>query len=287
MKKSVLGRGLSALIPGGGEDIDATQITEIPIEEICLNPMQPRKRIVDEKIDELSNSIRELGVIQPVIVTKKDGLYHLVVGERRLRASKKLGLEKIPAIIKETSWEEMLQIAIVENIQREDLNPVEEARAYKLLMSEFNHTQEEMAVKMGKSRPYIANIVRLLNLPPDVLMFLESGELSAGHGRALLGLSDEKQIIEIAARIIEEKLSVRETEELVNRLKEEKPQKESRKPADHQFQRLENHLCEKFATRVKIKTGRDNKGKIEVHYASVEEFNRIIEIFGAQENWDS
>ena len=229
LKKSVLGKGLSALIPMSKEEFSTTKVVEIPLEQICVNPGQPRKKIDEDKIRELADSINKHGLIQPLIITNKDGLYHLVVGERRFRAARLLGLEKIPAIIKESTWEQMLEIALVENIQREDLNPVEEARAYKMLMSEYNKTQEDVASAVGKSRPYIANMIRLLNLPFKVLEDLEVGEISTGHARALLGLEDEKAILALVEKIKKEKMSVRQTEELVRILKENAPKRKVQK----------------------------------------------------------
>ncbi len=286
MKKSVLGKGLSALIPMGKEEYSSQKVVEIPLDQICINPMQPRKKIDDDKIRELADSIKRHGLIQPPIITNKDGLYHLVVGERRFRACKLLELEKIPVIIKESTWEEMLEIALVENIQREDLNPVEEAKAYKMLMTEHDNTQEQVAAALGKSRSYIANMIRLLNLPPLVIEDLESGEITTGHARALLGIEDEKLIMAAVEKIKKENLSVRQTEELVRQLKSETPKKTSSKvKLPRILQDVQNHLTERFATRVNLKSTKGDNGKIEFHYSSTDELNRLLALFGVEEKW--
>jgi ParB family chromosome partitioning protein len=262
------------------------RISEIPVEEICLNPSQPRKKIEDDRIQELADSIKQHGLLQPVIVTRKDGLFHLVVGERRLRAVKELGMPSIPAIIKEYTWDDMLKVALVENLQREDLNPVEEARAYRMLINEHNQTQEQVAEAIGKSRPYVANIVRLLNLPQEILEDLETGDLSIGHARALLGLETELQILKAAARIKKYDLSVRQTEELVKSMKEgEEEKRRQYNESSNAFNYVENRLAERFSAKVTIKNGKGNKGRIEIHYASMDELNRLVSALGGDEEW--
>jgi len=263
-----------------------SRIIEISVEEICLNPMQPRKNIREKDLEDLAQSIREVGIIQPVVLTRKDGLYHLVVGERRLRAAKLIGMEKIPAILKESTWEDMLVRALVENLQREDLNPIEEARAYKLLMADYKYTQEEISAKIGKSRPYVANMLRLLNLPHQVVAELESGEISAGHGRALLRLDNERNIIKAVGKIKKYNLSVRQTEELVKSIKESQDKTPVfEKPIPREYIDVRDRLSEKLSTRVEIKPGKKNSGRIEIHYNSIDDFNRLIEILGVEEKW--
>lgn len=261
-------------------------IIEIPIDEICLNPMQPRKNIREKELEDLAQSIREVGLIQPVVLTRKDGLYHLVVGERRLRAARLIGMEKIPAILREFSWEDMLVGALVENLQREDLNPIEEARAYKLLMIDYKYTQEEVAKRVGRSRPYVANILRLLNLPHQVIADLESGEISMGHGRALLGLDNKRDIIKTAGKVKKHGLSVRQTEEMVKRIKEsvdKTPVLE--RPIPREYVDVRDRLSEKLSARIEIRPGKKDTGRIEIHYNSIEDFNRVIEILGVEEKW--
>lgn len=262
------------------------RIIEISVDEICLNPMQPRKNIREKELEDLAQSIREVGLIQPVVLTRKDGLYHLVAGERRLRAARLIGMEKIPAILREYTWEGMLVGALVENLQREDLNPIEEARAYKLIMVDYKHTQEEVATKVGKSRPYVANMLRLLNLPHQVVADLESGEISMGHGRALLGLDNKRDIIKTAGKIKKYGLSVRQTEELVRRIKES-PDKTPgfERAIPREYVDVSDRLSEKLSARVEITVGKKDTGKIEIHYNSIEDFNRVIELLGVEEKW--
>jgi ParB family transcriptional regulator, chromosome partitioning protein len=284
MQKSVLGKGLSSLIPQGNNDPQSQQVQEISVDEICLNPSQPRKKIEDEKIRELAESIKVHGILQPLIVTRKEGLYHLVVGERRLRAARFLGMKKIHALVKEYAWDEMLKVALVENLQREDLSPVEEAKAYDLLIKEHNLTQEGVAETIGKSRPYVANMVRLLNLPLEIVEDLESGALSAGHARALLGLDSELEMLRAAARIKRYELSVRQTEELVREMKSsgDKPQKKQVE-LHPIIKQLQNRLTEKLSARVMIKNNKGQKGRIEIHYNTTDELQRIISSLGADE----
>lgn len=282
MQKSVLGKGLSALIPEGSESYKGEHLAQIPIDEICLNPLQPRKRVEEEKVDELARSIKKFGLLQPVIITRKDGLYHLVVGERRLRAVKKLGLKIIPALIKEYAWDEMLKVALVENIQREDLNAIEEARSFNMLMEEYNLTQEQVAEAIDRSRPYVANTLRLLNLPRLLADDIEAGLLTAGHGRAILGLDNEREMMQLADKIKKEGLSVRQTEELVRKRKQETSKKE--KPVmPPLFRHVRERLTDRLSARVEIRKGKGKKGKIEIHFADEEELERLVSLLGADE----
>ncbi|NLT95698.1 MAG: ParB/RepB/Spo0J family partition protein [Clostridia bacterium] len=284
MSKRGLGKGLGALIPTTNllqYDPEKDSITEIVIDEIIPNSFQPRKNFDPDKLAELAASIKEHGVLQPVIVRPHGEGYQLVVGERRLRASKILGLEKIPAVIKTLSDRDMTEIALIENIQRQDLNPVEEAKAYKKLMEEFGMTQEEIAKKLGKSRPFIANFLRILNLPQNILDFLEKELISFGHARALLSVEDNKLQLEIANMIIDKKLSVRETEQIVKKALSNKNKKATKEKTSISisplFKDIQERLCLKFSTKVNIKD-KGNKGKIEIEYYNQEDLQRIIEL---------
>lgn len=289
MSKRGLGKGLGALIPTTNlmqYDPNNDTITELIINEVIPNSFQPRKNFDPEKLAELAASIKEHGVLQPVIVRPHSNGYELVVGERRLRASKLLGLEKIPAVIKTLSDQDMTEIALIENIQRHNLNPVEEAMAYKRLIEEFGMTQEQVAKKLGKSRPFIANFLRILNLPPNILDLLGTGKISFGHARALLALEDSKIQDDATDLIIEKQLSVRETENLVKKLlninkpKAKKVEKEiNTSPI---IKDIQEKLCLKFSTKVNIKD-EGKKGKIEIEYYNQEDLQRIIELLNEEE----
>jgi ParB family chromosome partitioning protein len=290
MTKRGLGKGLGALIPTTNfvqYDPEKDSITEIVINEIIPNSFQPRKHFDPEKLAELAASIKEHGVLQPVIVRPHLSGYELVVGERRLRASKLLGLERIPAVIKTLTDQDMTEIALIENIQRQNLNPVEEAKAYKRLIEEFGMTQEEVAKKLGKSRPFVANFIRILNLPEDVLEFLENGKLSFGHARALLTIEDNKIQMEIANMVIEKQLSVRDTENLVKKFlnNKSKVSKKAKKPVKNSpiINDIQERLCLKFSTRVNI-NDEGNKGKIVIEYYNHEDLQRIIELLDNEDN---
>lgn len=266
-----------------GEQDGNGSIQMIPIDEICLNPSQPRKRIDQGKLRDLSDSIKHHGLLQPVIVTKKDGLYHLVVGERRLRAAKMAELIEVPAIVKEMAWDEMLKVALVENLQREDLSPLEEAVSYQMLISEHNLTQEQVADTIGHSRPYVTNMLRLMGLPFEIKKDLESGELTLGHAKAILGLTDNRRMLQAASRIKKGELSVRQAEELVRRMKEGGPEgKAARAERRERYGHLSEHLSERLATRVSIKE-KGKRGKIEINYDSDEELERILSMIGIEE----
>lgn len=270
---------------GAEKSAPFVKIMDISVDEICLNPMQPRKRFDQDKLQALSDSISRHGIIQPVMVTQKDGLYHLVAGERRLRAAKLAGIKNIPAVVKDASWEEMLHAGIVENLQREDLTPLEEARAYRVLSREYQRTQEEIAEITGKSRSYIANTIRLLSLPEPALRSLESEEITAGHARALLSLEDDKIILWVMAKIIKNSLSVRQTEELIRQMKEKKPPSSTGRQIDVELKQIQDRLSEKFSAKVEIKQGKGKSGRIEIYYQSYEDLNQLVDFFGVQENW--
>lgn len=262
------------------------RVLEVPVEEICLNPQQPRKIFREDALEELADSINRHGLLQPVILTRKDGLYHLVVGERRLRAAKSLGMDKIPAIVHDSDWEEMLQVGLVENLQREDLTPIEEARSYRVLMEEYGRTQEEVAELVGKSRPHIANTLRLLNLPDRVIDYLEKGEITAGHARALLALEDNRLILRLASKVIKERLSVRQTEEIIRQIKEGGRQRaKTVAQISYELRSIQDRLAEKFSAKVEIKPGKGNSGRIEIHYGTEDDLTRIVDNLGIREEW--
>lgn len=288
MSKTGLGKGLSALIPVGPEIIGKDDpVAEISVAAIKPNAYQPRRTFDEEKLMELANSIKEHGVVQPIVVRPMGkGKYELVVGERRLRASQRIGLEKIPAVIKDYTNEQMMELALVENIQRQDLNPIEEAMAYKKLMEEFQMTQEQLSKRVAKSRSLIANMVRLLNLPQSIIDNVAAGEITVGHARPLLALEDEETQKRIAQEIINNKLSVRETEALVKKESEEEKkravarEKEHKQKAANQklspaMQEIETRLRSLLSTKVKIKDAGD-KGKIEIEYYSCDDLDRIV-----------
>ena len=279
MPKKGLGKGLSALIPDIEED-KTRNVTEINLKDIKKNPYQPRKNIDDEKLKEMLQSIREHGVIQPVLVRKVDQGYELVAGERRMRAAQLAKLEKIPAVIRDFNENEMLEISLIENIQRENLNPLEEAEAYKRLMEEFGFNQEKIAERLGKSRPVIANTLRLLSLEEKVKSYLKEGKISAGHARALASIEEMELQREVAEEILKKNLTVRKVEEVLQQLKKKKEKEESPPPkkpkADPFLLDLEEKLCRYFGTKVKIVEGK-NKGKVEIEYYSPGELERIAE----------
>jgi ParB family chromosome partitioning protein len=278
-KKRGLGKGLSALIPDEPIDEilnsdDKNYIMDIDISLIKPNENQPRKKFNEKSLDELKESIKTYGVIQPVIVRKTGKVYEIVAGERRWKASKEAGLKSIPCIVKDIEDFEATKLALIENLQREDLNPVEEANAFKDLMDQYKLTQEEIAKIVGKSRSYIANSIRLLNLDDEVKDYLSKGEISSGHGKAILAIDDKKKQKKVARDIIDKKLNVRDAESLVKDIKKNTP---SRVEKDPYILDIEENLISKFGTKVKITQG-NNKGKVEIEYYSDDDLNRILEI---------
>ena len=253
---------------------------EVKVDAITPNPRQPRRTFDEEALDELSASITEVGLLQPVVVRRlDDGKYELVMGERRWRASQRAGLDAIPAIVRETSDTDMLRDALLENLHRQQLDPLEEAAAYQQLLDDFGATHEQLAQKIGRSRPHITNTLRLLNLPPAVQKRVAAGVISAGHARALLSLDDPQAQDRLAQRIVAEGLSVRAVEEIVA-LGDDKPVKSSRKPSPSKpvapaLRHLADRLSDLFETRVKVELGR-NKGKIVVEFASIDDLERIV-----------
>ncbi|WP_294154076.1 ParB/RepB/Spo0J family partition protein [uncultured Clostridium sp.] len=281
-KKFALGKGLSALIPEDVEDQEQDKKGNIliPLNEIKNDNNQPRKAFDSDKIAELTESIKTHGIIQPLILRKsEDGLYIIVAGERRWRAAKLAGLKEVPAIVMDLSERDVLEISLIENIQRQDLNPIEEALAYKKLLNEFKLTQEDLSKRIGKSRTAITNTMRLMNLDIRVQQYIIEGIISEGHGRALLGIKDEEIQYELSQRVIDENLSVRELERLVKKIaegktKEEKDRVEELNPY---YKEIKNQLQNYFGTKVNI-SNRNNKGKIEIEYYSEDDLQRILDI---------
>ena len=283
MNRKALGKGIEALIPSfeksTSEDEFTTGSIELLIDEIVPNRLQPRKYFSDEKFNELERSIREHGVLQPIVVQKSAKGYELIVGERRWRAGKKAGLKKIPAIIREVTDTESLELALIENLNRQDLNPIEEAEAYERLAKDFGLTQEKISQRMGKSRESVANAMRLLKLPRQIKEDLISGRLTMGHGRALLGLKNEKDIEILRRKIVGQSLNVRETEAQVHhayRNTESPVRKEIKK--DIFIRKLEMELERKLGTKVEIALGKKG-GKVVIKYYSDDDLERIRTFF--------
>ncbi len=278
-KKFGLGKGLGALIREEETTEENSSVLKISMNLIKANKDQPRKSFDPEKISELAQSIKEHGVIQPIILNKEEDTYVVIAGERRFRAAKSIGLKEIPAIIMNIDDKEVLEISLIENIQREDLNPIEEAIAYKKLLIDFNLTQEEISKKVSKSRTAITNCMRLLNLDERVQDYLIDGVISEGHGRAILGLNDKETQYEIAQMVIDDSLNVRQTEKLVKNVENEKKERVIEKQNDIYYKDIMNKLENRFGTKVFINSKNKNKGKIEIEYYSEEDFERILEVF--------
>tara|TARA_Y100000591_G_scaffold281086_1_gene260669 strand:+ start:1475 stop:2320 length:846 start_codon:yes stop_codon:yes gene_type:complete len=274
--KKGLGRGLSSLI---GETKVETNTNKLLLSEISPNKFQPRKNFDEENLDDLTNSIRERGVIQPIIVRKSnsdDSKFEIIAGERRWLAAQKAGLHDIPVVVTEADDLKSLEFAIVENVQRHDLNPLEEAQGYKRLIDEFSYDQEKVSKFIGKSRSYITNSLRLLNLPKDVLEFVEAKKITAGHAKILVGLENASFI---ANKIIEKKLSVRQTENFVKIFK--KKTKVTKSLKDPNIKNLEQTISDKIGLSVFIKNNNKNKGTITFSYHDIEQLNKIIDIIKA------
>lgn len=292
MKKG-LGRGLDSLFgdypeeevkPTGGktdgkvEKVVVNEPKEIEIGLIDRNPDQPRKAFDEESLAELANSIKSFGVVQPIIVKENEGRYIIIAGERRWRAARMAGLKKIPCLVREYSKQEVSEIAIIENLQREDLNPIESARAIKNLIDEYHLTQDEVADKIGKSRPAVTNTIRLLTLPEAIITLVEQNKISAGHARALLSLESSVKQKEVALQIIERGLSVRETEKLIHNIAQGQKLSAMKKPEKSiELKEFENQIKRTLLTKVQIK-GNDNKGRIIIEYYNKEDLNRIFDV---------
>lgn len=294
-KRGGLGRGLGALIseapvasPPETEERDAVVVA---IHDISLNPSQPRKKIQPGALADLVNSVREVGVLQPLLVRPHDGQYELIAGERRLTAARKAGLTEVPVVVRDVTDQEALELALVENLQREDLNPVEEAEGYQALCERFSLTQEQVAQRVGKARATVANSLRLLNLPSSLRSLLEENKISLGHAKVLLSLDIEKEQELLSTRILKEGLSVRETEKIIGRMKrgpkkprarrEDVPQTHIRYLCD----RLQQHLgtAVRISPSATLANGKKAKGKIEIEYYSSEDLDRMLALFGLHE----
>ena len=285
--KRGLGKGLDALFENlsesnstPAETFSPKEVTEIRITEVEPRRDQPRKNFDPESLEALSESIRLHGVIQPIILgEKQNGFYPIIAGERRWRAAKMAGLTVIPAVVRDYEQQEIMEIALIENLQREDLNPIEEAQGYKNLMTAFGLTQEEVSEKIGKSRSAIANTLRLLTLSDAIKQLISDGDLSNGHARALLAINEEEKRLELAEKVIREGLSVRELEKLTGK-KVPAPKKEKTpRKYDAEFADYENRLSQQMGTKVKIVNG-EKKGKIEIEYYGNDDLNRILTILG-------
>ena len=274
-----LGKGLDAIFATENIAIDESKdtVVEIKLEEIKQNPYQPRTIFNEEKLNELKESIEKNGLLQPIIVKKAVKGYYIIAGERRFRAFTMLNKETIPAIIKDMTDEEMMIFALLENLQREDLSPLEEAQSYKHLMEKLNLTQEKLAKQLGKSRPYLANSLRLLKLPNEVKEKIEEGVISAAHGRTLLALRTKQEILTVMQRVIAKNMSVRELEEYINRLY--RPKIVEEKAKNIFIAEQENILKRRLGTVVTIKQNRNKKGKIEIEFKDNDEFERILSLF--------
>jgi ParB family chromosome partitioning protein len=276
-QRKALGRGLNALL--GTSDLDSDQLREIDIDRILPNSHQPRKTFDENGLNELADSIKEHGLVQPVVVRAlEDGFFQLIAGERRWRAAQRAGLLRIPAVIREAGEHDALEIALIENLQREDLNPIEEAQAYERLIVDFGMTQEEVARRVGKNRTTIANMLRLLRLPPEVQQWLRENRISTGHAKALLSLSDLDAILDTARKIIQGNYSVRQTELLVGRYSKAAPDPSGNASpvVDPNVKAAIHALEQALGTKVTVQE-HEGKGKIEIHFFSFEEMNRLYE----------
>lgn len=277
MAKKGLGRGLGALIPDYDENVDTSGAIELKIIDVEPNSEQPRRNFDKEKLDELADSIAAHGVIQPILVVKNGDRYQIIAGERRWRAAKLAGLKTIPAIVRDYDELKVFEVALIENLQREDLSPIEEAAGYKSLMDKFGMTQERISERVGKSRSAVANALRTLSLPSEIIRYIEEGLLSSGHAKVILSLSDAKMQIEAAKYIVSKKLSVRETENYIKSLIEPKKNKpETNSELKAYLSSIENDMSHSMGTKVKIRHGK-GKGKIEIQYYSNEDLERILE----------
>lgn len=280
-KKRGLGKGLAALLPDEPisdlleAEIDKESISYIDLDLIEPNKDQPRREFEKESLQELKESIKQFGIIQPIIVRRKKDKYEIIAGERRWRAAKSTGLKNIPCIIKETDDKEAMKIALIENIQRENLNPIEEALAYKSLMEDYKLTQEDLAKTIGKSRSYIANTVRLMNLDPEIIENISKGKLTSGHGRALLAISNKEERLKTADAIINNKINVRETEKIAK--KSNKKKTKIMETKDPFIRDIEEKLMRALGTKVNL-LPKKSGGKIEIEFYNDEDLERILEV---------
>jgi len=275
--RKVLGKGLDALIPGGEE---REELIYLEVEKIHPSPSQPRENFEPKALEELANSIRRQGILQPLVVrpiSNQERGFQLIAGERRLRAAKIAGLKKVPALVKEVNDQQALALSLIENLQREDLNPVEQAKAYQQLTKDFHLTQQELAELLGKERSTIANTLRLLKLPPEIQKELEKGTITPGHARTLLSLDSSVKIKWLFKKIVEQGLSVREAEREAKKLQEEKAEGKRRsRPKDVHLRALEQELTNIIGARLRITQSSRGKGKIEIYFQNLEELERLI-----------
>ncbi|MGS0664208.1 ParB/RepB/Spo0J family partition protein [Staphylococcus arlettae] len=258
------------------------EVQHIALDQIKANPYQPRKTFDDTKLDDLAGSIRQHGILQPIVLRQTIKGYHIVVGERRFRASQRVGLTTIPAIVKTMTDEDMMELAIIENLQREDLNAIEEAESYRKLMDDLQLTQQEVATRLSKSRPYIANMLRLLNLPTEIMRMIRDEQLSGAHGRTLLAVKDKRTMNKMAQQAYEESWSVRYLEDYINSTKDSKPPKQSltSKEKPKFIQQQERQLRDQYGSKVNISTV-NKKGHITFEFTSEEEFKQLIQQLNA------
>lgn len=284
MKRPALGKGIGALIDTANRTTGEQRYVLAPIEKIAPHKDQPRKTFDDAKLEELAASIKEKGIIQPIVVRKAGDGYQIIAGERRWRASQKVGLKEVPVVIQDATEAVALEMALIENIQREDLNPIEEADAYRNLMDSFELTQEEVAKRVGKERSTVTNFLRLLRLPGAVQDDLRFGALTTGHARALLSLDQEEDMIEAREQIVRKGLSVRETEALVKKIKNfesVKPAKAKERIPSPELAELETRIKRCLGTQVKI-SGKGESGRIEISYSSLDELDGILRQMGVK-----
>jgi ParB family chromosome partitioning protein len=280
-KRRALGRGLNALLPAATVSATDKKFLDVPIDSIVSNKHQPRTVYHPERLNELAQSIKSNGVVQPIIVRKAGAHYQLIAGERRWRAARIAGLKTIPAVVRDVSEYKTLEMALIENIQREDLNPIEEATAYSALINEFQLKQDEVAQRVGKDRSSVANYLRLLKLPQELKDQIQNQELSMGHARALISLEKIKDQIEVARKILSEHLNVRQTENLIRNWKtgHTKPEKESSTARiDPNVRAAEQKLQEKLGTQVTIRSSSDGKGRIEIQFHNTDDLIRIFDL---------
>ncbi len=278
-KRKALGRGLNALLPSA-PSAGEKAVPELPIDQIIPNKYQPRSSFDPATLQELAQSIKANGIVQPLIVRKIGSQYHLITGERRWRAARLAGLKTVPAVIREVSEFKQLEWALIENIQRQDLNPIEEASAYATLVDDFSLTQEEVAQRVGKDRSSVANYMRLLKLPAEIRERIQKLELSMGHARAISSLEKEKDQLELVRQILKDQLNVRQTEALARNWKTKKKPRPAADthPIDPNIKAAEQKLQERFGTRVVIRTEGNEKGRIEIHYENSDDLIRIYEL---------
>jgi ParB family chromosome partitioning protein len=274
MKRKALGKGLKAFLPEDYSILKEERYTELEIDRLRPNPLQPRKKFDPDAINELAQSIRASGILQPIVVTQEDGDFKIIVGERRWRAAQKIGLKKIPVLIRKMTKEEQLEASLIENLQREDLNPIEIATAYQKMVQELECSQQDVAEKVSKDRASVANYIRLLKLPREIQELLAERKLSMGHARALITLEDSELQISLARQVVEKDLSVRVVESAIKRLKR-KPKDKAARSMDPNLLALQEEFIKALGTKVFI-SGTEKKGIVRIHYFSLEELNRIF-----------